>query len=215
MHVRGRSTSIGDGVAEYCHDRGLGIRLHIDGREIVPVIHVLLLAEGCIGRTDWFAIHLRYYIRCGTRTTMRSGILRRFLTIINGDGETLTRLQCIFQHIRVESFAWFENYVFLAAELQILHGLGIDAAILVLVGISHIDRANLHRVLAELIAQFESHLIATERHMDNLTAGTIAQTLLRHIFLSSLFDCGSPSTLPYILRLQSRASQGQESYHQA
>ena len=137
------------------------------------------------------------------------------LAVIGGSGSgktTLTRVLLGLEHAETGEITYFGKPVQgeVAGELRRSCGLVFQSPF------GSLDpRWRVDRSVAELIAQFESHLIATERHMHNLAARTIAQAFLRHVTLPRIFHCGSPCAFPNVLRLKSSASQGQESYHQA
>ena len=173
LMVSSASTAIGNRVSEDSYHRGSLIGLHINGRKIVPVISLFLLTESRICRFHRLALHITYYIRGSTRTTMGCCIHWSLLTIINGNRETLSTLQSILQIIREDSLARSDGYILLAIKLEILHGLGMDAPVRRHIGICNIHRFDFYRLLTLLIAELHSEFLATKRYTNYLSARAV------------------------------------------
>ena len=163
------------------------------------MVSLLLLIESCICRFHRLALYITYYIRGSTRTTMGCCIHWSLLAIVDGNRETLSTLQGIFQIIREDSLAWSNGYILLAIKLEILHGLGMNSPVARNICICNIHRFDFHRFLALLIAELHSEFLSAKRYMNHLSTRTVAQAFLRHISFTSPFHCSSPSSFPYLL----------------
>ena len=90
LHIGGRAASICDAVAEAGDYGSFCIGFHLDGGDVVPVVNLLLRVKIALGLA--LAVD---DVRRGARATVRSGVFRSAVAVIDGDAQALERFEVL------------------------------------------------------------------------------------------------------------------------